>query len=178
MTFASRPWAGGQAALAALEDAYETHRGSLFRYLVSATRDAATAEDLAQEAFARLTREVGDGRPPRNPAAWLFRVALNLVTSRARHASVAERSGHRLERPDDEASPEDEVLRLERSSVLHRALAELPEDDRAALLLAARGYRGPEIAEALGKSQAATRTQLCRARARLRERLVAEGQGA
>ena len=68
--------------------------------------------------------------------------------------------------------PEVEVLRRERDRLLHDALAGLSETDRAAVMMAAEGYRGPEIARALARTQAATRTLLCRARTRLRGSLV------
>ena len=56
------------------------------------------------------------------------------------------------------------------------ALAELPVDDRTALMLAAHGFSGREIAAALGRSELATRSLICRARIRLRERLESEAR--
>jgi DNA-directed RNA polymerase specialized sigma24 family protein len=57
------------------------------------------------------------------------------------------------------------------------ALAGLTPDARTALMLAAHGFTGHEIAEAIGRSDLATRSLLCRARLRLREQLTGtEGQ--
>jgi DNA-directed RNA polymerase specialized sigma24 family protein len=72
---------------------------------------------------------------------------------------------------------EDAIIRRERDAAIVDALARTAEDDRTAMLLAAQGYRGEEIAERIGRSELATRTLLCRARGRLRVRL-AEGVGA
>jgi DNA-directed RNA polymerase specialized sigma24 family protein len=72
---------------------------------------------------------------------------------------------HRLSRADDE------VLRGELRREVWEALARLSTDSRTALLLAAHGFSGRDIAEALGRSELATRSLICRARLRLREQL-------
>ena len=74
-----------------VEAAWTEHGPALDSYLLSLTRDPATAEDIAQEAFLRLTREVGDGRTPDNIGGWLHRVATNVAMSRARHNQVVDR---------------------------------------------------------------------------------------
>ncbi len=118
------------------------------------------------------------GRTPDDPPAWLYRVGSNLVVSRARRASVATRALPGLVRRGDVRSPEDEVLDRERDLLLHDVLGSLAVDDREIVVLAARGYRPEEIAEIIGKSGAATRTRLCRARGRLRTRLELAGMTA
>ena len=65
------------------------------------------------------------------------------------------------------------VLGEERATVVRDAVASLPRVERAALVLAAEGYAGREIARAIGRSEGATRTLMCRARSRLRSELVA-----
>ena len=50
-----------------------------------------------------------------------------------------------------------------------------PTDDRTALLLSAQGFSGEEIAQAIGRSNGATRTMLCRARVRVRLELERQG---
>ena len=54
-------------------------------------------------------------------------------------------------------------------------LGELGADARTALLMAANGFSGLEIADAIGRSPNATRTLMCRSRIQLRERLVSMG---
>jgi RNA polymerase sigma-70 factor (ECF subfamily) len=154
-----------------VETAYEMHAGTLYRRLLRSTRDAGIAEDLVQDAFLRLEIEVRAGRTPDNVGAWLQRVANNLATSRARRVAVADRKLTELARPGTEPSPETAALEAEDARALRTALDELGPIDRRALVLAAHGYRGPEIARRLGRTQGATRTLLCRARAKMRERL-------
>ena len=71
-------------------------------------------------------------------------------------------------------SPESATLRRERTETLERVLGDLPDDARVALLLAAHGFKGEEIAEAIGRSHGATRSMLLRARLRVRDELLAE----
>lgn len=63
------------------------------------------------------------------------------------------------------------VLRSERHAALTRALGTLPKAHRAALLLAADGFNGREIATILAKSEGATRNILWRARLSLKDQL-------
>jgi RNA polymerase sigma factor (sigma-70 family) len=158
-----------------VETAFELHGSGLRRRVLSLTREVDVAEDIAQEAFVRLAVEVRAGRVPDNIGAWLHRVAVNLVASRGRHASVVDRRLADLPRPEHEPSPETASIEAEEAVALRRALDTLKPTDRAALVMAAQGYRGPEIADRLGRSQGATRTLLCRARSRMRGELEAAG---
>ena len=171
----SRPVAEGAISL---EDMYRAHATVLRGRLLRLTRDPALAEDLASEAFLRLTAEIGAGRAPLEPAAWLYRVGRNLMISRARQASVATRAMPRLLDRDVAPSPEDMVVRRERNEVLHGVLATLGGDDREIVVLAAQGYRPEEIARMTGRTGPATRTRLCRARGRLRVQLEMAGMTA
>lgn len=158
-----------------VEAAYGLHRGPLVRRLAVLTRSADVAEDLAQEAFFRFAREVEAGRTPDDPGAWLHRVGGNLVASRGRHLSVVDRRAGELPRPDPPDSPETVVVEAELSGALRAVLAGLSASDRNALVLAAQGFPGPEIAATLGRSPGATRTLLCRARSKVRGRLELAG---
>lgn len=162
----------GMAATRIVEAAWTEHGPALNAYLTSLTRDPSAAEDITQEAFLRLTREASAGRTPDNIGGWLHRVATNLAMSRGRHNQVVDRYAPALYDRRVGGSPEDEVLRRERDALIRDALASLSETDRAAVVMAAEGYHGPEIARALARTQAATRTLLCRARARLRGSLA------
>jgi RNA polymerase sigma-70 factor (ECF subfamily) len=156
---------------------YEMHQREVFSVTLRACRDREVAEDLVQEAFLRLIVEVEAGRTPDNVRAWLHRVTANLVVTRSRRTSVARKWSGFLVGAKTPDEPEAMLLDFERRSDLEAALAELPADARTALLLAARGFTGLDIAAAIGRSGAATRTLMCRARVRIRERLTtAEAQ--
>jgi RNA polymerase sigma factor (sigma-70 family) len=154
-----------EAALAAV---YEERRGELLAFLVGMTRDVEVAEDLLQDTFMRLIREARAGRMPDDVRPWLYRVAANAAIDRGRRgASLARLLPRLLDRREPDR-PESEILRSERDAELHAALAHLASDRRAALLLAARGFSGAEVASLLGRTEGATRTLLCRARLELR----------
>jgi RNA polymerase sigma-70 factor (ECF subfamily) len=158
-----------------LEAIYRAHAAPLRGRLLGMTRDPAIADDLVGEAFLRLATEMRAGRPPLDPPAWLHRVGANLVVSRARRVTVATRAMPGLLDRDVASSPEDEVIERERDLLVHDAVASLAGSDREIVVMAARGYRPEEIAGIIGRSRQATRTRLCRARGRLRERLELAG---
>jgi RNA polymerase sigma-70 factor (ECF subfamily) len=157
--------------------AYELHRSSLLRYLTGLTRDPTVAEDLVQETFVRLMIEVRADRIPEDLGGWLHRVGHNLAMSHGRHLSVVDRRRGELARPTLSISPEQVTVDVERDREVHAVLGDLDPVHRRALLLAAMGYGGPEIARAIGRTNGATRTMLCRARAKVRSR-VASGVSA
>ena len=147
------------------------HGPALERALTVFTRDPDEAADLVQEVALRLLIEARAGRTPDRPAAWAMTVGRNIAISRARRRQTAERSIDRLPLPTPMQSPEGAALDHERDQALAAALLDASPTDRRAVLLAANGYRGREIATDLGRTELAARTLLCRARSRLRTRL-------
>src|SRR5688572_9708304 len=160
---------------AAVSMAYRDHHAALFAFLRRATRDEAAAEDLLQETFIRLLTVVREGRPPEQVRAWLYRVASNLVISRGRRSATAlhwfTHHGPEEHRRMTTESPESRVLHHEHSKELEAAVAFLPPDARVAILLSGQGFSGAEIASAIGRTEAATRTLLCRSRTQVRARM-------
>ena len=160
-----------------VEEAYDAYAGRIKAFARAAVRDEDAADDLVQETFLRFVREVRRGAEPDNVAGWLYRVCANLVTSRGRRRSVAERMKSLLIDRSTSSSPEEDVLRGAESERLHDVLAELPADARVALLMAAEGFTAVEIGVAIGRTAGATSTYICRARIRLRERLSTLEEG-
>lgn len=154
--------------------AYGAHQGELYSFALASTHSVETAEDLVQDAFARLMEATADGKGPANVRAWLYRVLANLVTSRARRRAVAARGLPFLLRSETGEGAEAEFLRGEVDDRIPTALNGLSQLERTALLLAARGTPGRDVASAIGRSEGATRTLMCRARMRLRQRLKTE----
>ena len=151
--------------------AYDAHHVQLYRFVASITRDGDVAHDVVQEAYTRLERAVKSQRAPRETHAWLFQVGRNLVFDRRRRQLTADRLTERLSAGGVSPSAEDEYLAREARRDLEVMLAETSAQDRTALLMAAEGYSGAEIARAVGLSEGAVRTRMTRARRRLRERM-------
>jgi RNA polymerase sigma-70 factor (ECF subfamily) len=169
-----RPRTGGHADEATLTAIYEERRAELFGFLLRMTRDPDVADDILQDTFIRLIQEARAGRMPDEVRAWLYRVAANAAISRGRRGQALHRLLPRLVDRREPVRPESEALRVERADDLGVALAELAPDGRAALVLAAQGFTGREIADSLGRTEGATRTLMCRARIQVRHRLEAE----
>ena len=155
-------------------NSHRTHAAMTYAVAMRATRDPELAEDVTQEAFVKLLTEARAGRYPDNTGAWLYRAVSNLVISRARRAEVARRYAPRLADLGGPDQPDVVALRREGQAELRKALAALSQDERTALVLAASGASGVEIASRLGRSHGATRALMCRARTRLRGRAVGE----
>jgi RNA polymerase sigma-70 factor, ECF subfamily len=138
--------------------------------------DHGEAEDVVQETFLKLDGHPVLERPDEEVAAFLRRVCLNTAYNRlrGRRRSTArlERAG-RAERADDEtdaqATPLLDVLRAEQQQAVRRALASLPERQRACLLLRHAGYSYAEIAATLDLAVGSVGVLLARGERAFRE---------
>jgi RNA polymerase sigma factor (sigma-70 family) len=137
--------------------------------------DRAEAEDIAQEAFYRLSVAEVQRRPADEVGAWLRRVCLNLGTNRLRDARRArermERAG-RLElvlTVSEQEGPIRSLLRREEQERVRESLAELPDRQRDCLLLRHSGYSYTEIAETLGVAVGSVGVLLARAERAFRD---------
>lgn len=158
--------------MSALEELYRRHNRRVYSLCLRMTANVSEAEDLTQEVFIRLFDEVGSFRGESAFTTWLHRLTVNLVLMYFRRHKV------RFERPTDyvelpeEVSPgterPDRLTVVERIS-LEEALAELPPGYRAVFVLFdVEGYTHEEVARLLGCSEGTSKSQLCKARARLR----------
>ncbi len=134
---------------------------SLFRYLHRLTGDPDTADDIAQESFARLLRQA---LPDAEAKPWLFTVATNLVRDGARKTVRRERILAAV-RPTPAAplAPDASTERNERIATVRAALARLSERDRKLLLMRGEGFTYEEMARAVGVAPASIGTLLARA---------------
>jgi RNA polymerase sigma-70 factor (ECF subfamily) len=137
--------------------------------------DAAEAEDVAQEAFLKAYRALSSFRGESAFYTWLYRIAINT----AKNALVANRRRpvdfdldlqdpeqyERQARLKDDATPEGVLLTDEIREVVERAMEQLPEDLRTAIVLRElEGLSYEEIAEAMDFPVGTVRSRLFRAR--------------
>lgn len=141
--------------------------------------DRQSAEDIAQEAMVRIWHRAGDfdGRRARF-TTWLYRIVSNLCIDLCRRTKPVPLPEH-FDIVDPAAGAEESMEHDERRAALARAMDELTAAQRAALTLVYdEGLSGSEAAAALGVTTKAVERLLARARAHLRERLLAERDGA
>ena len=165
---ASRRAPDAASIVACVTAAYDAHASAIYGLALRATRDPDLAADVTQEVFLRLLVEARNGRYPDNVGGWLYRASKNLIINKARRATVARRFSLRREEPARPDEPDAIALGNEQHRELAALLDSLPIVDRIALVMAAQGASGEEIAERIGRSHVATRTLMSRARARLR----------
>ena len=165
------------------EELFNEHHRRIYRYCLRQLGSPEEAEDAVQATYLNACRSLKDGFEPEAAQAWLFKVAHNVCLTRQR--SSYRRA--RVERPQDLQAVQDLVAAPETPGDelfgLDEALAELPEQQRQAILLREwQGLSYREVAAKLGLSQAAVETLIFRARrslassleqpARARRRLV------
>ena len=151
----------------------ERHTGRLLALGVRMLKDRAEAEDVAQEAMLRCWRNAADWRPGEAKlSTWLHRVALNLCYDRLRKKTAAPLEDA-PEPVDERRSAQAGMEADERAALLEAALAELPERQRAAVVMRHFEERSnPETAEILGVSVEAVESLLSRGRRALKKALA------
>jgi RNA polymerase sigma-70 factor (ECF subfamily) len=135
-------------------------------------RDAAEAEDAAQQTFLSAYRSLLGGTEPRQPAAWLATIARNECWARTRDRMREPLAEPDPEGPSDAPDPLDATIRRADLEALWSAIDDLPPQQRDALLM--REFSGlsyEELAETLDVTQPAVESLLFRARRELRVRL-------
>ena len=136
--------------------------------------DRQSAEDIAQEAMVRIWHRAGDfdGRRARF-TTWLYRIVTNLCIDLCRRPRPVPLPEH-FDTIDPAAGAEESLEHDEHRAALARAMDDLTAGQRAALTLVyEEGLSGAEAAAALGVTTKAVERLLARARAQLRERLLA-----
>ena len=181
--FMLRVKAGDETAFAYLVQKY---RRPMVSFMYRMARNAAAAEDLAQEVFLRVYRSRESYEASAKFTTWLYRIATNLAVNHARdtrHERAENRAS--LDEPDEEtgrtidiadgsATAEEQILKRERMAAIRQRVQALPERQRLAVIMhkyQQMDYR--QIAEVLKLSESATKSLLFRAYETLRTQLKA-----
>ncbi len=160
------------------------HKGRVYRTLYQVVGDAADAQDLAQEVFVKVFRNLGSYRGDAAFTTWLHRVTLNMAFDwlRARKrrpltVPLEPPPGQEEQRmpdlPSPEAGPEELTLREERRRNLRAAIDRLSPDYKEVVLLYHFYHLSyQQIADRLGIPVRTVETRLYRARANLKRMLT------
>jgi RNA polymerase sigma-70 factor, ECF subfamily len=164
-----------------VEDAFERVFRRAYPRLVGlawrVVRDRGVAEDVAQEALARLADAAILDRPNDEVDAWLTRVCLNraFTTLRSRRrARDRESRAARRESAPAAADPLGDVVAGEDRDAVRATLAVLPDRQRMVLVLRYSGYAYAEIAAAVGVAPGSVGTLLVRAERAFRRAYTAD----
>ncbi len=160
---------------------FHTHKMRIYSLCLRMTNNAAEAEDLAQDAFLQVFRKLATFRGDSALSTWLYRIAVNTVLMHFRRKTPCKVSLDENFNNQNSAKPvrreygtRDGRLETSVSRVaLTRAISELPEGYRAIFLLhEVEGYQHREIAELLGCSVGTSKSQLHKAKLRIRDILT------
>jgi RNA polymerase sigma-70 factor (ECF subfamily) len=151
-----------------LERLFVEHHGPILNYLYRMVGDGEQAEELAQDVFLRAFRALPRLPGDANHRAWLYRIATNAAYDVLRRRRLVQWFALRDTDADDAAGSGPD--RLAEQQAVQRALMQIPEAYRAALVLfSVQGDSVREIAETLGIAEGAVKTRLSRAREMFRK---------
>jgi len=170
--------------LGAFEELVETHQHRVVGTVAKMLGDETEAEDVAQQVFVRVWRSAARYEPTAKFTTWLFTITRNLVFNELRRRKRHGTTSLDESRENDDDSPRHQIADLgvkvpdvsmlddEMMNAIHRAIEELPEAQRMAIVL--RRYEETpyeEIAQVLDLTVPAVKSLLFRARTELREKL-------
>jgi len=172
---------GDRVAYAGLVDKYKQ---PVMNFIYRSLLDETEAEDLAQNVFLQVYKSRSRYKQTAKFSTWLFTIARNLclneIRRRSRHPAESLEETHAENEDQPQRQYEDKKVFLPTENVLHgelagkieEALAELPENQRTAILLCRQEELSyEEIAEVLDCSLSATKSLIHRGRETLKEKL-------
>ena len=163
----------------AFQSLYDKHKRRVYSLCLRMTSNTAEAEDLTQEAFLQLFRKIGTFRGESAFSTWLHRLSVNVVLMHLRKKSLPVVSLEETTQPGEEDTPKKdfgaEDLALAGSIdrlQLQKAVYDLPPGYRTIFVLHdVQGYEHNEIAQMVGCSIGNSKSQLHKARMKLRDLL-------
>jgi RNA polymerase sigma-70 factor (ECF subfamily) len=162
--------------LAAFEMIYERYNRRTYSLCLRMTNSQTEAEDLTQEVFIQLFRKIGSFRGDSAFSTWLHRLTVNQVLMHFRRRSVKnERTSEDGEMPEQvvNGSANPGKMQVIDRIALKTAIAELPNGYRRVFLLHdVEGFEHEEVARRMGISVGTSKSQLHKARLKLRSLLI------
>lgn len=166
-----------QGDVPAFETLYHRHKTALYRTALAISGDRHLAEEILQEAFLRVYRNLPYMREDISLAPWLYRVTVNLtydITARRRRGqTLLQRMAHWLPAPIK--SPEKHLLEEETRTRVQQAINRLELKQRTTLVLYyLQGFSVGEIAEIMDVPVGTVKSRLHYARLNLRKEMLAD----
>lgn len=144
------------------------HRDRMWAVALRTMRDPDEASDAVQEACISAFRSAASFRGQAQVTTWLHRIVVNACLDRMRRRQVRPTGQLPEEGPGEPAAARDAIDERETSLAVTEALAELPPDQRAAVVLVdVQGYSVAETAELLGVAEGTVKSRCARGRVKL-----------
>jgi RNA polymerase sigma-70 factor (ECF subfamily) len=173
-----------QGDTAAFEQLVDKYKQPVINVVYRMLRDATEAEDIAQNVFVQVFKSAGRYEVSSKFSTWLFTIARNLCLNELRRRSRHPADSMDVSHPEQEDqpwqqfedkktfSPPDTLLHGELEVKIEEAMAELPENQRTAILLCRQDELSYEdIAKVLQCSLSATKSLIHRGRETLKQKL-------
>jgi RNA polymerase sigma-70 factor (ECF subfamily) len=165
----------GTADHAFIEQLFALHHAEIYAYLVRMVRDPELAADFAQDTFVKAYKAQASLEDRAKARAWLYQIAHRVALDEMRRRRIVRFLPWTGESHGAAPSAEHLAMEMRLSGPMARAMARIPDRQRAALLMAeVNDLTGLELAAALGVSHVAARALLTRARESLRQALADE----
>ncbi len=162
---------GKEGDAKAMEEIYERFKSSFFNLAYRYTYDRVAAEDLLQDIFIKILTHLRDVDRDETFVSWMYRIAINecysyLRRKRSRQARTVNLSS--IEGKEEEAVYDSHERRVRQS--IDEAIQELPDKLRAVFVLHdVQGFKHEEVAATLGIEVGTSKSQLFKARLKIRE---------
>lgn len=167
--------AASKGDMAAFEELYQRHHRRVYSICLRMLQNAFEAEDLTQDVFIQLYRKVGSFRGDSAFTTWLHRLTVNQVLMHFRKRNVKfEKVTEEGETPDQivTGTADPERMRIVDKIALENAIDQLPEGYKNVFVLHdVEGFEHEEVAKILGCSVGTSKSQLHKARLKLRKLL-------
>jgi RNA polymerase sigma-70 factor (ECF subfamily) len=173
-----------QGDKASFESLMRKYYPRLLNFIYRFLGDQALAEDIAQETFIKVYQNAGRYKPQSKFSTWLYTIAKNLSLNELRkrkqiafslNETFTDGDEEVINRIEDEAAvyPVEKLISEEKSEAVKKAIDELPENQRMAIiLLRYENFSYEEIAKTMGASVSAVKSLLSRAKETLRVKLL------
>jgi RNA polymerase sigma-70 factor (ECF subfamily) len=156
--------------LEAFELLMRQHERLVLATALRLTGNMEDAQDISQEVFLRLYKNLAKVQAVNALPAWLYRVTVNACHDLRRRKPASEPESSADDLVAGGMDPQTSLTQAERRRVLEMSLRILPEKERAALVLRdLEGLSTAEVARALGSSEATVRSQVSKARAKVHD---------
>lgn len=170
--------------LEAFEQLILQYEKRIYNYCYRMTNSQEDAEDLAQEIFIKVYKNLKSFKGNSKFSTWIYRIAYNTCIDKYRKKEVAtvsltlnsDEEEKEIDLPSNDPLPEERIVSREEYDVVCECISELkPEYKNAVILRDIQNYTYDEIAEILNIPLGTVKSHISRGRAALRDALIARG---